>query len=445
MNLAAYRLLSRALSPAYRVYLWRLGQKNAAFRKGQYQRWGRFGSQPPKPGAIWVHAASVGEVRAAQSLIDLLLADGRALYITTNTPTGLETIARRYHETAEFGYAPVDVPGAVERFVDALAPAAAVFIELELWPNRLDILARRGVPVALINARLSGRSLKRYQRLGALIEESLRGLTCLCAQTEEDAQRFDAVANSRSDNVAVPNRDIHITGNLKFDQPVDADQAEAGARLRAVIGADRPVWVAASIRQGEAELIREAHQTVLDEFPDALLIAVPRHPERFQWPGDDVDVPGEVWDRHVVSASVLDESTPLEQSTRVLLGDTIGEMTKYLSAGDLAFVGGSLVPVGGHNPLEPAALGKPVLMGPFVTNCQQIDALLGHCEGRIRVETASDLARSVTALLRDRHFLETTGHNARTLIEAHRGASERTRDILERCVLPRLRTPQADR
>jgi len=175
------------------------------------------------------------------------------------------------------------------------------------------------------------------------------------------------------------------------------------------------------------------------------LIAVPRHPERFQWPGDDVDVPGEVWDRHVVSASVLDESTPLEQSTRVLLGDTIGEMTKYLSAGDLAFVGGSLVPVGGHNPLEPAALGKPVLMGPFVTNCQQIDALLGHCEGRIRVETASDLARSVTALLRDRHFLETTGHNARTLIEAHRGASERTRDILERCVLPRLRTPQADR
>jgi 3-deoxy-D-manno-octulosonic-acid transferase len=445
MNLAAYRLISRALSPAYRVYLWRLGRKNTAFKNGREQRWGRFGSHPPKAGAIWVHAASVGEVRAAQSLIDRLVADGRSLYITTNTPTGLETLARRYRGTVEYGYAPVDVPGAVERFVDALSPAAAVFIELEIWPNRLDTLARRSVPVALINARLSAASLKRYQRLGALIKQSLRGLTCLCAQTEEDAQRFsELVGSDGPDNVPVSKRHIHITGNLKFDQPVDARQAEAGMRLRAFIGDERPVWVAASIRQGESELIGQAHQIVLEAFPDALLIAVPRHPERFKWPADGADGSGEVWDRHVLNASDLNDSIALDRSTRVLLGDTMGEMTRYLSAGDLAFVGGSLVPVGGHNPLEPAALGKPILMGPFVTNCQQIDALLGHCGGRIRVETAADLAQSVTMLLRDRHFLEQTGRNAQTLIEAHRGASERTLDILERCVLPPLRTPRAD-
>lgn len=452
MNLAAYRLISRALSPAYRVYLWRLGRKNTAFKNGREQRWGRFGSHPPKAGAIWVHAASVGEVRAAQSLIDRLVDDGRSLYITTNTPTGLETLARRYRETVEYGYAPVDVPGAVERFVDTLSPAAAVFVELEIWPNRLDTLAWRRVPVALVNARLSAASLKRYQRLGALIKQSLRGLTCLCAQTEEDARRFSELASDGpdkgdkmpGDNVPVPKRHIHITGNLKFDQPVDARQAEAGERLRTFIGDERPVWVAASIRQGESELIRQAHQMVLATFPDALLIAVPRHPERFQWPADGADGSEKVWDRHVISASDLNDSTALDRSTKVLLGDTIGEMTRYLSAGDLAFVGGSLVPVGGHNPLEPAALGKPILMGPFVTNCQQIDALLGRCAGRIRVEAAADLAQSVTMLLRDRHLLEQTGRNAQALVDAHRGASERTLDLLERCVLPPLRSPRAD-
>ena len=424
MNLTAYRTLSRCLLPAYRFYLWRLGRKNPAYREGLQQRWGDYGDRPPVPGAIWVHAASVGEARAAQSLIDQLLNDGWPLFITTNTPTGLETINSRYGASLQSGYPPVDVPKAIDRFVDALSPSAAIFIELEIWPNRLTTLAARNIPVALINARLSSASLARYRRFGALIEQSLRGISCICAQTEEDAARFH--------NLDVPNRKIHVTGNLKFDQAIDTQQVKAGRELRARIGSERPVWVAASLRQGEADWAREAHEALLAVFPDAMLIVVPRHPERFQWPDGGA---GEVWDRHVIKASELGEGGEPYQAAHVLLADTFGEMIKYLSAGDMAFVGGSLVPVGGHNPLEPAALGKPVLMGPHVTNFQQVDRLLASHAARLRVHDASELAESLQRLVRDRHFLDSTGRNAEAVIRAHRGASARTKRILGETVL----------
>ena len=424
MNLTVYRTLSRCLSPAYRFYLWRLGLKNPAYREGLQQRWGDYGDRPPVRGAIWVHAASVGEVRAAQSLIDQLLDDGWPLFMTTNTPTGLETISGRYGAKVRSGYPPVDVPKAIDRFVDALSPPAAIFIELEIWPNRLATLAERDIPVALINARLSPASLARYGRFGALMRQSLHGITCICAQTEEDAGRFH--------NMGVPNRKIHVTGNLKFDQAIDPKQVEAGRKLRTRIGPERPVWVAASLRQGEVEWVREAHEALLAAFPDAMLIVVPRHPERFQWPDGGGE---EVWDRHVIKASELDEGGEPYRAAHVLLADTVGEMIKYLSAGDMAFVGGSLVPVGGHNPLEPAALGKPVLMGPHITNFQHVDRLLARSGARIRVHNAGELAELLQRLIRDRHFLDATGRNAEAVIQAHRGASTRTRRILEETIL----------
>ncbi|WP_165385760.1 3-deoxy-D-manno-octulosonic acid transferase [Spiribacter vilamensis] len=424
MNLTTYRMLSRCLSPAYRFYLWRLRRRNPAYKGGLHQRWGDYRDQPPAPGAIWVHAASVGEARAAQSFIDRLLEDGWPLFITTNTPTGLETIRSRYGASVQSGYPPVDVPTAVDRFVGALSPRAAIFIELEIWPNRFAALAARGIPVALINARLSPASLARYARFGALIRQSLQGIACLCAQTEEDAGRFH--------NMGVPNRKIHVTGNLKFDQAIDHRQVVAGQRLRARIGPERFVWVAASLRQGEADQVREAHEALLAAFPDAMLIVVPRHPERFRWPAGEG---AEVWDRHVIKASQLGKDDDRYQTAHVLLADTVGEMIKYLSAGDVAFVGGSLVPVGGHNPLEPAALGKPVLMGPHVTNFQQVDRLLEDQGARIRVHGANELADSLQRLVRDRHFLDATGRSAEAVIQAHRGASARTRQILNETLL----------
>lgn len=424
MNLTTYRMLSRWLSPAYRFYLWRLRRKNPAYQGGLQQRWGDYRGKPLAPGAIWVHAASVGEARAAQSLIDRLLEDGWSLFITTNTPTGLETINGRYGASVQSGYPPVDVPRAVDRFVEVLSPRAAIFIELEIWPNRFAALAARGIPVALINARLSPASLARYARFGALIRQSLQAIACLCAQTEEDAGRFY--------DMGVPNRKIHVTGNLKFDQAIDNRQVEAGQKLRSRIGSERFVWVAASLRQGEVDWIREAHEALLAASPDAMLIVVPRHPERFRWPdGEGV----EVWDRHVIKASELDEDDERYQTASVLLADTVGEMIKYLSAGDVAFVGGSLVPVGGHNPLEPAALGKPVLMGPHVTNFQQVDQLLASQGARVRVQDAGELAESLQRLVRDRHFLDATGRSAEAVIQAHRGASARTRQILNETIL----------
>ena len=436
MNLTAYRYASRLLRPAIHGYLWWLGRKDAAYRAGLDERWGRGDLSEVQTGSIWVHAASVGEIRAAEPLIDRLLADNWAVYLTTNTPAGRETAEAHYATDLRVGFPPADVPDAVDRFLDELKPAAALFVELELWPNRLAALASRGIPIALVNARLSASSLARYLRLGRLMGECLRGVTCVCAQTHEDAERLE--------KVGVPNQRLVVTGNLKFDQPIDERQVQAGEALRKRLGAGRVVWVAASVRQAEALAVAEAHARLRDQFPDALLIAVPRHPARFSWPrsspsgwsetgrsgigrsGTGTKSEARVRDSHVLNASRLTPDPALGADTAVLVVDTVGEMIKFLAAADAAFVGGTLTPVGGHNPLEPAALGKPVLMGPYVTNFRQIDQLLADCDARIRVDDAAGLADSLMTLFWDRHNLERIGMSARHLVEHHAGATDRT-------------------
>ena len=425
MTLAAYRLLSRLLWPVARAYLWRLGRKDPAYRAGMDERWGRGHYALIPRGSIWIHAASVGEVRAAQPLIDRLLEDNWPLYITTNTPTGRETAEARYGPDVRVGFPPVDVPYAVERFLEKLQPSAAVFVELELWPNRLAALARKDVPIALVNARLSDASLRRYARFGRLMKECLKGVVCISAQTEEDGERYR--------KLGVPDARIQITGNLKFDQSIDDNQIRSGRALRARIGAERPVWVAASIRQAEASIVGDAHERLRERYPNALLIAVPRHPDRFEWPGaESQGLELQVRDRHLLTASALRDDMSVSAKTAVVLGDTFGEMIKFLAAADVAFVGGTLTPVGGHNPLEPAALGKALLMGPHVTNFRQVDALLGDCGGRIRVNNARELAESLISLFGDSHYLSGIGENARGLLERHRGATERTLMALQR-------------
>ena len=417
MTVTFYRVLSRLLRPLAHAYLRRLGRKDPAYRLGINERWGRGDYHAVAPGSIWIHAASVGEVRAAQPLIDRLLEEGRALFITTNTPTGRQTAEGRYGARIVVRFPPVDVPDAVERFLDKLRPSAALFVELELWPNRLVALERRNIPVALVNARLSEASFRRYARFGRLMKQCLAGVVCVSAQTEADAERYR--------KMGVPDRRIEVTGNLKFDQSVNDQQIQLGRLLRSQIGLDRPVWVAASLRQAEAPIVKEAHGLLSARYPNALLIAVPRHPEQFTWPDS-------VWDRHVLMASGLYENEPIAPETIVILGDTYGEMIRFLSAADIAFVGGTLTPVGGHNPLEPASLAKAILMGPNVTNFRQIDSLLGDRGGRIRVHSAAELADSLTSLFGDRHYLAEVGDNARRLVEEHRGATERTLSALHR-------------
>lgn len=409
-----YRLLTRLGLPLALAYLWWRGRRDPGYRAGLGQRLGRLPEGLPED-AVWLHAASVGEVQAAVPLIQALAGRG-PLLVTTNTPTGRETLRRRCGEGIAHAYLPLDTPGATSRFLARLQPRAAVLVELELWPNLLQGLVARGVPVVLANARLSARSLVRYRRLGALLRNACRSLTAVGAQTAEDAERLAALG--------VPPARITVTGNLKFDQAPDPRQVAEGERLRAAIGAERPVWVAASLREGEEAAVLEAHRAVLARHAEALLIAVPRHPERFEPLARRIAETGLGCVRRAAGA-LPDAGAP------VMLADTMGELPVFLAAGDVVFVGGSLVPVGGHNPLEPAALGRPVLMGPEVVNVRAIDALLGEAGGRIRITDAGTLAGAVAGLLADPRRRRQAGEAAAAVVAAHRGATARTLALID--------------
>jgi len=411
---ALYRLLTRLGLPVALAYLWWRGRRDPGYRAGLGERLGYLPRGLP-PGGLWLHAASVGEVQAAVPLIRALAARG-PLLVTTNTPTGLATLRRRCGEDIAHAYLPLDTPGATARFLAGLQPRAAVLVELELWPNLLRGLAVREVPVVLANARLSARSLARYRRLGGLLRDACGALAAVGAQTADDAERLAALG--------VPAARITVTGNLKFDQAPDPGQVAEGERLRAAIGPERPVWVAASVRDGEEAAVLDAHRAVLARCPAALLVAVPRHPERFGPLGQRIAEAGLGCARRS-AAEIPDDATP------VLLADTMGELAVFLAAADVVFVGGSLVPVGGHNPLEPAALGRPVLMGPEVVNVRAIDALLGEAGGRIRVADAAALAEAVSGLLADPGRRRQAGDAAAAVVSAHRGAAARTLSLID--------------
>lgn len=405
MKPATYRLVSRIAAPFAVGYLWWRGRREPAYRACLQERLGRSASTPAhRSGVVWVHAASVGEVRAAVPVIEGLQQQGHALVVTTNTPGGRAAVQSMAGERVTVAYPPLDTPAATARFLAHWRPAAAVFVELELWPNRLFALAEAAVPVAIVNARLSERSLRRYQRLGELMPQALAGVSRVAAQSESDQARLIqlGVAADR----------VEVAGNLKFDQALDAAQITAGKALRAQIGAERPVWVAASVREGEQTAVLAAHAQLRQHQPDALLILVPRHPQRSERP------PGAVAQRSA------DET--VESATEVLYADTLGELMTFLAAADVAFVGGSLVPVGGHNPLEPAALGLPVLMGPEVTNFQQVDAWLGEAGGRQRVVDGASLGEALKVLFSDDAARQRAGAAAQAVVSAHRGAAERT-------------------
>ncbi len=415
MNAAAYRVLAQAFAPAVLGYLWWRSRREPAYREQIPERLGRLTAPSSGASPIWVHAASMGEVRAVAPLIRALLKAGEPVHLTTNTPAGRDTAVSVFADRVGISYAPLDTPSAINRFLDQLNPKAAVFVELELWPQRFLALAQRGIPTAIVNARLSERSLRRYQRLGRVLQDALQAVATVAAQTAPDAERFQQLGVTASR--------LTVTGNLKFDQTLDAELVECGRELRARMGAERSVWVAASVREGEAETVIAAHQKLRRECPDALLILVPRHPQQFSLPTDAGDVL-----RWSAQTTVLD-------STSVLLADVTGELPRFLAAADIAFVGGSLVDVGGHNPLEPASLGLPVLMGPSVTNFERVDALLAEAGARVQVKDAKTLADSLIALFADVARRETMGAKGRAVVADHQGACERTLDLLIKQVI----------
>lgn len=385
MNRFLYSLLLHLALPFIAIRLYLRSRQAPAYAKRIAERFAL--SLPPlKPGGIWVHAVSVGESIAAAPMIRALMAQYPNLPITVTcmTPTGSERIQALFGGSVQHCYLPYDLPWAASRFIERVQPRLAVVMETELWPNHVHQCAKRGIPVVLANARLSERSARGYARFAGLTGPMLRELALIAVQTETEAQRF-------RDLGAAPER-VQVTGSIKFDLHIDPDSTTQAEHLRQRWYAnDRAVWIAASTHAGEDEIILAAHQQLLNEQPDTLLILVPRHPERF----------ASVYalcQQHGLATARRSLDEPVDNRVQVLLGDTMGELLRLYACADIAFVGGSLVPNGGHNLLEPAALGKPVLSGPHLFNFQDIAAQLREAGALLEVADASTLATQVLEL-----------------------------------------------
>jgi len=412
-----YIIVSYLLTPLILLHLFYKGFGNRAYWQRNGERFGFF-SAPPQPGAIWLHAVSVGEVQAAAPLVRALLKShpDRPLVLTTTTPTGSDRVRALFGDRVVHCYAPFDLAWPVKRFFDWCKPTIAIILETELWPNLYHECGQRNVPLVLASARLSAKSIGRYRLLVSLFRETLSNGIVIAAQTSADAERFVSLG-------ANPAR-TRVTGNIKFDFELPPGVHEQGNELREKYAGARPVWVAASTHAGEEEQVLAAHRAIRKTFPDALLILVPRHPERF----DSIATLLQRQSFDFVRRSSGRASTP---TTEVVLGDTMGELLAFYAAADIAFVGGSLVEVGGHNLLEPAALRLPMLMGPHNYNAQDItDLFLDSGVARV-VHDADDLAAAVLVLLHDPAAAHRLGDQAGKLTETSRGALQRLLALLE--------------
>jgi 3-deoxy-D-manno-octulosonic-acid transferase len=410
-----YTSLLYTLAPLVFLYLTVRGWRAPAYRR----RWSeRLGFVEPAPRPLWLHAASVGEIQAAAPLIRALQSrhPGCPLLVTTTTPTGAERVRALFGDSVRHLYAPYDLPGVVRRFLRRIRPRLVVVMETELWPNLYHALHAGGIPLLLVNARVSPRSAARYRRLGGLTRATVRCIDAIAAQSTADAERYAALG-------AAPSR-LTTTGNIKFDLSLADDLAQAGRSLRSELGAGRPAWIAASTHAGEEEQVLAAHRRLLAARPDLLLILVPRHPERF----DGVAA----LCREQGFAVARRSRREVRPDAQIYLGDTMGELMRLYAAADAAFVGGSLVPIGGHNLLEPAALGLAPISGPHLFNFQQIAALLMDAEALLVAHDAAELAARLARLLDDPAERRSAGRRARAVVEANRGALERTLALIGR-------------
>ncbi|MBW4052784.1 MAG: 3-deoxy-D-manno-octulosonic acid transferase [Proteobacteria bacterium] len=383
----------------------------------------RLGLGPPLARSpIWVHAVSVGEVQAAAALILALRNHYPEIpvLVTTFTPTGAARARALFRGAAEVRFLPFDLPGSVRRFLDRARPRLAVIIETELWPNLYRQCRRRRIPLVIASARLSRRSTDRYRRLGALFKETVAAGIVIAAQGEADAQRFRALG-AAADHT-------HVTGNLKFDLTLPPDIGERGRTLRRRYAPDRALWVAGSTHGGgEEEAVLEAHRHVRAVHPGALLVLAPRHPNRFGEVAAWLQRQGIAFTRRSQSAT----AEPVREACDVLLLDTLGELLHFYAAADVAFVGGSLAPIGGHNLLEPASLGLPVLIGPNNSNGEDIARLLLDCGAAEIVRNGAQLGTRVAHLLADQALRAQMGNRGREAVARNRGALEKLLALLE--------------
>ncbi|HNP64745.1 MAG TPA: lipid IV(A) 3-deoxy-D-manno-octulosonic acid transferase [Woeseiaceae bacterium] len=411
-----YNLLTYLLLIPFAFYWLLRGIGNRSYLDRLPQRFG-FGF-PKLDSCIWVHAVSVGEVQAAVPLIQSLSEryPRQSLLVTTVTPTGAARAAALFGDDVRHCYIPFEFPNAVRSFFASVRPSAAMIMETEIWPNLYRGCGVRGIPLVLVSARISPRSISGYRRLMPLIRETLSHGIIIAAQSQADADRFIELG-------ANPQRTT-VTGNIKFDVKPDPAITENGKLLRKALFGTRRVWIAASTHDGEEQQVLEAHRTLMAKYPGLLLILVPRHPQRFGGVRELIE--SEAF--NVVSRSQM---RPSDSSTDVFLVDTMGEVPLFYAASDIAFVGGSLVPIGGHNLLEPAAQGLPIVTGPHLFNALDIaDKFieLGAC--RI-VADGNGLATVVGELIDNPEEAARIGRDGLKVLQQNRGSLKRLLVLLE--------------
>lgn len=407
----AYRLASRALALPLLGWLWWRGRREPGYRQNFRQRLGFVPIEPESFGCIWVHAASVGEVQAVQPLLHALLEEwpAHAIVVSTQTPTGARALHAHWGDRLRHVFAPIDTPGAVARFLDRLQPRLLILVERELWPEWLQQCRAKAVPVALVNARLSDRSVRTYSKWRGLMQPVWSPLTVLAAE-HDSAERFR--------KLGVPSARLHETGNLKFDVAVPAARGALPPELR-----QRTLIVAGSTHEGDETVWLDAWAELSPAHPDWLLVLVPRHPQRFDAAAQLVQGRGFRFVRRS-SGEVA------SADTQVLLIDAMGELMQWYPHAALCFVGGTLAPVGGHNPLEPMSVDQPVLFGPHTHNAAPLFDEIASTGAGVCVRNARELADTVLQWLTQPEVRQARAEAARQLITRHRGAAQRGMAVL---------------
>ena len=412
-----YTLAMYLATPLLVLRLLARGVRSRPYHRRWPERFGFF-EAPGFSGSLWVHAVSVGEVNAAEPLIKALQRDypNAPLVITTVTPTGTARVHQLFGDSVFHVYLPYDLPFAVSRFLQRTRPRLALIVETEIWPNLYFACQRRGIPLMIVNARLSERSLRGYLPMRGIVRSALRCVRQIAAQSRTDAARYRLLG-------ADPQQ-LLVTGNMKFDMPIPHGAVTEGAVMREHWGSRRPVWMAASTHEGEELAVLEAHLQVLQRLPDALLLLAPRHPERFRLVEHSVRSLG-----FAVGTRSAD-GVP-SAAHQVFVIDAMGQLMPFFAAAEVAFVGGSLVPIGGHNVLEPAALSTPVLVGPHTFNFEEITRSLIDQGGAERVADHQQLGHDVLQLLRDPDKRQRMGRAAQQVFERERGAVGRIMQLID--------------
>jgi 3-deoxy-D-manno-octulosonic-acid transferase len=390
--------------------LWR-SIKAPEYRRRLGERLGWYNNKV-SDSVVWFHAVSVGEAEALFPLVKRIQQrhPSQAVLVTTTTPTGSARVLAALGDTVEHVYLPYDIPFAIQRFFAHFKPRLAVIMETELWPNLFAACAGAGVPLYVVNARLSEKSAARYQKIPWIIGPTLKSITRILTQSAQDAERFKAIGALESQ--------IETTGNLKFDMEIAQGLRDEGRQIRSTVLGSRFVWIIASTHKPEEDLFLSLYRQLKPDYPELLLVLVPRHPERFSEVQKLIEL-------HDLKSVTRTSGSVCTNSTDVYLVDSMGELKQFYAASDLAFVGGSMAPVGGHNILEPAALGVPVMFGPFMANFREIEQKVLEAGAAIQCQDAQAIVDNFIKLKNDGTLRRQLIDEGLSFVDRNQGALEK--------------------